>query len=135
MDAPTEEIYKKIDRPILKDYWDRLNKTLELLNSLDTRKVLRLTLVKGINMRDEEDYAKLINKSNADYIELKAYMFVGSSRERLSIENMPKHNEIKEFADKICKLTGLKMIDEKEDSRVVLLAEKDFRNRKLRLAD
>lgn len=135
LDAPTEEIYKNIDRPMLKDCWDRLNKTLELLKSLDTRKVLRLTLVKGINMRNEEDYAKLINKSNADYIELKAYMFVGSSRERLSIENMPRHDEIKEFADKICKLTGLKNIDEKEDSRVVLLAEKDFRDRKLRFAD
>lgn len=131
LDAPSREVYKRIDRPMLKDYWERLNKTLELLPSLDTRTVLRITAVKGFNMLDEKGYIELIRKANPMFIEVKAYMFVGSSRQRLSIENMPRHFEVKEFAERICEKSGLSIIDEKEESRVVLLAEKDSKKRKL----
>ena len=72
-------------------------------------------------MTNEKGYSKLIKKSNADFIEVKAYMWVGYSRERLEIGNMPRHREVMEFAEKIAKETGYEMIDEKENSRVVLL--------------
>ncbi len=42
---------------------------------------------------------------------------------------MPLHTEIREFGKKIEKLTGYKVIDEKENSRVVLLAREDNKSR------
>ena len=50
-------------------------------------------------------------------------MWVGYSRERLEMQNMPYHNEVKKFAQKLAKLTGYKIIDEKKESRVVLLSK------------
>ena len=119
--APNEEIYKKLLVPLIRNGWERLNRTLELLPSLDTRKVIRHTLVKGWNMDYVEDYAKMDMKSEPDFIEPKGYVFVGYSRERLNIGNMPSHMEIQEFARKLSELTGYRYEDEREDSRVVLL--------------
>src|SRR3990172_586793 len=40
----TKEILYEVAHPIIKDTWERLNKTIELLPKLNTRKVCRLTL-------------------------------------------------------------------------------------------
>ncbi len=130
LDAPSKEIYEKVDRPLLKDFWERLMRTIEIFSSLKTRKVIRLTLVKDYNMCDAEGYAKLIEKANPDFVEVKAYMWVGYSRKFLKIENMPSHTEIKKFAKEIEKLTSYSYADEKENSRVVLLT-KGTKNLKL----
>jgi tRNA wybutosine-synthesizing protein 1 len=54
-------------------------------------------------------------------------MFIGGSRQRLTIENMPRHEETKQFAEQIAKETGYEIIGEQPSSRVVLLSsgEKD----------
>ncbi len=132
LDAPNKEIYNKIDRPTMKNSWERLNQTLELLPSLETRTVLRLTLVRNLNLCNAKEYSKLIKKANPMFVELKAFMAVGYARYRLQYSDMPSHEEIKNFAKEICSHTGLKIIDEKENSRVVLLAEKDSKKRKLK---
>lgn len=119
--APNEEIYKKLCVPLVAKGWEKLNETLELLPSLDTRTVIRHTLVKGWNLGYEKEYAKLIEKAEPWFIEPKGYMYVGYSRQRMSMENMPSHEEIKEFAQKLAELTGYKIEAEREDSRVVLL--------------
>ncbi len=129
LDAPTKQIYKKIDRPLLKDFWERLNRTLELLPSLNTRTVLRVTAVKGLNMTRPKEYAKLIEKAASKFLEVKGYMWVGESRERLKEENMPSHAEVREFASEIGRGIGYKIIDEKGESAAVLLAEKDRKDR------
>lgn len=121
VDAPNRKVYGNVDRSLLKDSWKRFNQTLDLLPSLDTRKVLRLTLVKGLNMEDVEGYAKLIKKASPDFVEVKAYMFVGHSRQVLSLSNMPLHEEVLDFSKKVSEATGLKIEDWKENSRVVLL--------------
>jgi tRNA wybutosine-synthesizing protein 1 len=120
--APNKELYKKICKPLIKDGWEKLNKTLEIFPSLRTRKVIRLTLVKGLNLLNPIEYAKLIEKAEPDFVEAKAYMRVGFSRERLPEEAMPRFNEIKEFTLELCRYLNYKIIDEKEDSRVVLLS-------------
>ncbi len=99
---------------------------------LKTRTVIRITLMKGINMKHEKDYAGLIKKASPMFVELKAYMFVGSSRKRLLKENMPYHEDVKEFAKKVAELSGYKIIDEKKESRVVLLAKEDYKDRIMR---
>ncbi|HOI19048.1 MAG TPA: 4-demethylwyosine synthase TYW1 [Candidatus Woesearchaeota archaeon] len=121
IDAPNEELFKKIDVPKLKDGWQRLKKTLGILKNIKTRTVLRITLIKGINDVSPKQYANLITLSDADFVEVKAYMFVGASRQRLSLSNMPRHPEVMEFAKEITKYCDYSVIDEKKESRVVLL--------------
>ncbi len=131
LDAPNEEIYKKICRPAVKDGWKKLMKSLSLLKKIK-RSCIRITLVKGLNMIYPKKYAKLIEKASPKFVEVKAYMFVGYSRQRLNIKNMPLHNEVKEFAEKIAESSGYKIIDEKKESRVVLLMKED-KNRFIKL--
>jgi tRNA wybutosine-synthesizing protein 1 len=131
VDAPNKTLFEKIDRPTIKNAWSLLNETLENLKSLKskTRTTLRFTLIKDINMTDVEGWADIIKKSDPLFIEVKAYMYVGSSRLRLKMENMPLHEEVKEFSEKIAKASGYKVIDDKSESRVVLLAKDDFEER------
>ena len=39
------------------------------------------------------------------------------------MSHMPYHSEIKEFAERVCKLANLKIVDEKQNSRVVLAVQ------------
>ncbi|MGC9346145.1 MAG: 4-demethylwyosine synthase TYW1 [Candidatus Bathyarchaeales archaeon] len=121
--APDEETYRQVCRPQIPKAWEKLNETLELLPSFKCPTVIRITLVRGLNMRNAEAYAKLIEKANPTYIEPKAYMHVGFSRLRLSYENMPSHTKIREFAMQLAEETGYSIIDESEESRVVLLSK------------
>jgi len=120
--GPDKQTHQKTNLPLTKDSWEKLNESLKLFPSLDTRKVIRLTLVKGINMIEPGKYAKLIKIAEPDFIESKGYVFVGGSRQRLAIENMPTHEEIKKFAEELNKDLGYELVGEKKDSRVVLLS-------------
>jgi tRNA wybutosine-synthesizing protein 1 len=122
VDAPNEKLYKNIDFPLVEGGWSKINKSLELMPSLSTTKVIRLTLVKGLNMVSPEEYAKLISKAEPDFIEVKAYMFVGGSRRRLSLDNMPSHQEVRDFSAKLAEELGYHVKDGKADSRVVLIS-------------
>jgi tRNA wybutosine-synthesizing protein 1 len=81
-----------------------------------------------LNDSNHEDYAKLINKSNCDFIEVKAYMHVGQSREKLEMKAMPWHEEIVEFSKELIKyLPDYEIVSEHIPSRVVMLAKKEFK--------
>ena len=121
MVAPDSETYKAICQPTVPDGWGRLNWSLELMPSFKCRKVIRLTLVKGLNLKDAPGYAKLIEKAVPDFIEAKSYMWVGYSRKRLTMGNMPLHGEIREFSETLARETGYKLIAESKISRVILL--------------
>ena len=121
--APDKGIYQRICRPKDADCWDRLMKTLEILPSLETRTVIRHTLVKDINMGWIERYAELDRIADPDLIEPKGYVFVGGSRMRLSMANMPSFDEIREFSTELGKLVGMEVIKERADSRVILLGQ------------
>jgi len=123
--ASNKELYKKICSPLISDGWERINQTLELLPSLDTRTVIRHTLVQGWNMDDKyiSEYAKLDKKASPLFIEPKGYVFVGYSRKRMNLSNMPKHEKIKDFSKKLSKEIGYEIKMEKPDSRVVLLSK------------
>ncbi|MCD6229180.1 MAG: 4-demethylwyosine synthase TYW1 [Candidatus Diapherotrites archaeon] len=122
LDAPSKELHKKINAPLIENSWERINDSLELFPSLDTRRVLRITAVKNINMVDPKGYAELIKKSQTDFVEIKAYMFVGYSRHRLSIENMPSHAEVQEFSKQVAEHCGMEIVAEVPASRVVLFS-------------
>jgi len=123
--APNKKIYEKICSPSISNGWDKINQTLELLPSLKTRTVIRHTLVKGWNMDEKliKEYAKLDSKANPLFIEPKGYVFVGYSRKRMNISNMPSYENVKDFSDKLNKELGYNFLMEKSDSRVVLLSK------------
>jgi len=121
--APNKEVYKKVCHPLIDNGWDKICESMSLINNFK-RNVFRLTLVKDKNMILPEDYAKLILKYKPRWVEAKAYVWVGYSRNRLEIGNMPMHDFIMEFANKLSKLTGYKIQKEKPESRVVLLGDK-----------
>ncbi|MEM2912426.1 MAG: 4-demethylwyosine synthase TYW1 [Candidatus Bathyarchaeia archaeon] len=120
--APNKEIFKETCRPQIVGAWEKLNETLALLPSFKCPTVIRITLARNLNLKNPEEYAKLIMKANPTYVEPKAYMHVGFSRLRLAFENMPTHREIRDFAVKLGEEMGYKIVDEATDSRVVLLS-------------
>lgn len=121
LDAPTKEIYKGLCDPQIENGWEKLNESLDLLSSFKSRTVIRMTCVKDYNMTHPQEYARLIEKSNPDFIEIKAYMYVGNSRKRLEFDNMPRNQDIYDFASSIAELCGREIVNESRESRVVLL--------------
>ena len=121
LDAPTKKIYNDVCQPQISEGWDNLNQSLDTLASFNSRTCIRTTCVKGRNMTNPEKYAELIKKASPDFVEIKAYMCVGSSRHRLTPDNMPTFDEVKSFAQKIGENCGQKIVNESEVSRVVLL--------------
>lgn len=121
--APNKEVYKKICSPLISDGWERIKQTLELLPSLDTRTVIRHTLVQGWNMDEKhiKEYSKLDELADPTFIEPKGYVFVGHSRKRMNLSNMPPHKCVYDFGEKLAKNIGYNLTIEKSDSRVVLL--------------
>lgn len=121
IDTGIEEKHKRLNRPMLKDSWKRIKKSLALLKKFP-RTCIRVTLVKGWNDDSEKELAELIEKARPDFVEMKAYMHVGYSQQRLGKENMPSMREVKSFAKKVLNnLKHYKIAGEDKNSRVVLL--------------
>lgn len=120
--APNREIFGKLCSPLVPNAWDRLLETLELLPSLDVRTVIRHTLVNEWNLGYVDEYAALDRLADPLLIEPKGYVFVGASRLRMSITNMPSHDLIRDFTRQLGAELGYEFIDEQEASRVTLLS-------------
>jgi len=120
--AYDEQSFQKTCRPHTSNAWKKLNQTLAELPSFKCPTVLRLTLARHLNLGHPEGYARLIEKANPTYVEPKAYMHVGFSRLRLGFENMPTHQEIRDFASQLAKEIGYNLVNEAPESRVVLLS-------------
>lgn len=118
----TPEMYERAAVPMEKNFWESANQSLRMLGKFDCNTVVRLTLAKGVNFADPKGYAAIIDKSGSKFIEVKAYMAVGGSRKALKYTDMPLHSEIQEFAAEIESNSSYRIINEKADSRVVLLS-------------
>tara|TARA_Y100000310_G_scaffold242934_1_gene247228 strand:+ start:24025 stop:25161 length:1137 start_codon:yes stop_codon:yes gene_type:complete len=128
IDAPTKEMLKDVDVPLFQDYWERLNLSLDYLKEKQQRTCIRLTVIKGINDVLLQKYADLINRGESDFIEVKAYMHVGPSQERLSRVNMPLHEYIVNFSKELVKyLPDYEIVSEHIPSRVVMFARKEYK--------
>lgn len=127
IDAPNKEMLKEIDKPLFTDYWERMHDSLDAMREKEGRTTIRMTMIKGVNMSHHKEYAELIKKGDPDFVEVKSYMFVGASRQRLSMENMPYHEEIVEYSKELVEhLPDYELVDEHKPSRVVLLAKKKY---------
>jgi tRNA wybutosine-synthesizing protein 1 len=125
--APNREVFKRMCVPQFDRAWDNLMETLDLLGSLPTRTVIRHTLVKDWNMGWEDEYAKLDERGSPTFIEPKGYVFVGDSRTRMTIDNMPSHESVREFSSRLASRLSVDVLAERDDSRVVLLGKKGSR--------
>merc|ERR1719471_1114161 len=97
IDASTKESLKKIDRPLFKDFWERFIQSLVELEKKGQRTVYRLTLVKGWNAEEMENYARLVDIGKPDFIEVKGVTYCGTSKaSTLTMENVP-WNDYKKF--------------------------------------
>jgi len=121
--GPDERTFLKACRPHIPNAWERVKKTLDLIPSFKNPTVVRLTLVRGVNLKNSVGYAKLIKNAAPVYIEAKAYVYVGYSRKRLQFENMPSHEEIKGFSVELARELSYNILAESSDSRVVLLSK------------
>ncbi|RLG15305.1 4-demethylwyosine synthase TYW1 [Candidatus Pacearchaeota archaeon] len=140
VNTPNKRLFEIWHRSKKQDSWKRFNESLEIIKSLKgkTRRVIRLTLVKQSNekgkyenlsnMKDEyiEQYAKLIEKAEPDFIHVKGFKSLGYSRKRFSYSKQPFHEDVKKFAEKLMKKlkkSGYKILAEERRSCVVLLGK------------
>ena len=121
LNATDQELYRQVSNP-RGDYWGKICESLSLLKDHQSRTVIRLTLALGVNMREPGEYARLLEMAEPDFVEAKAYMHLGRSRDRLKREAMPSHAEIMSFSMELSEALGYELADAVPLSRVVLLS-------------
>lgn len=123
--APNPEVFRRLTMPAQPDAWERLLESLEIVRGLRTRRVVRHTLVRGWNLGWVDQYAALDERARPNFIEPKGYVYMGKSRQRLGRAHVPEHAEIAGFARALARQTGLTVLDESPESKVLLLGRPD----------
>jgi len=122
--AADYDSFLKINKPKYNDSWQRWNKTLEMLKHLDTRTVLRITLIRNYNDQKEmiPAFASMLKQASPHFIEIKSYMHIGRSTNRLEHSNMLEMDEVRKFSEEIAKQSQIfSVMDESLVSRIVIL--------------
>jgi len=122
--AADYDSFLKINKPKYDDSWQRWNKTLEMLKHLDTRTVLRITLIRNYNDQKEmiPAFSSMLKQASPHFIEIKSYMHIGRSTNRLEHSNMLEMDEIRKFSEEIAKQSKIfSVMDESLVSRIVIL--------------
>ena len=123
--APDKETYLRVCSsvkpffPVHADHWERLNRTLSLLSTLDCRTVIRITSVRDVNMIKPVAYREKVRSANPSFLELKGFSISGNApriSERLgetdrgprdpgllkiALRYAPTHDEVMNFAKEI----------------------------------
>ena len=146
MAAPDRETYLKVCSsvkpyfPVHADHWERLNRTLGLLSSLECRTVIRITSVRGVNMISPELYRERIRSANPSFLEVKGFSITGNApriSKRLGVTNTsggnndlykiafqysPTHEEMIRFAGEISENFSLfPLVSQSKINRQVLM--------------
>ncbi|WP_336036061.1 4-demethylwyosine synthase TYW1 [Halobacterium yunchengense] len=124
VDAPERATFDDVVGAQEDDAWEKLVDTMDVLHEKDdTRTVLRTTLVGGENTANPDWYAGFYRRADPDFVELKAYMHVGDSRDRLDRSAMPDHEDVLAFAETVQEhLPEHTVLKDQAVSRVALLA-------------
>ena len=122
--AADYESFLKINKPKYDDSWERWNRTLGMLKHLNTRTVLRITLIRNYN--DQIDmipaFVKMFRETSPHFIEIKSYMHIGRSTNRLEHSNMLEMEEVKRFSEQVAKQSQIfSIMDESFVSRISIL--------------
>lgn len=122
--AADYDSFLKINKPRYDDSWQRWNRTLEMLKHLDTRTVLRITLIRNYNDQKEmiPAFASMFKRASPHFIEIKSYMHIGRSTNRLEHSNMLEMDEVRKFSEGIAEQSQMfSVMDESLVSRIVIL--------------
>jgi len=130
--APNEKLYKKICRPLIRNGWNRIIKSLDLLESLSCRSLVRLTAVKELNLNENliKDYIKLVEKANPNFFELKGFTLQAKAlliKNRLKSDTplqdyFPEYDYLEKIANKFEVIGNFPLIYKNEASRDFLFA-------------
>ncbi|MFQ5997945.1 MAG: 4-demethylwyosine synthase TYW1 [Candidatus Bathyarchaeia archaeon] len=122
--ATNREDYVNITNSFLPDAWERVNQSLDSLKFFkNCRTIFRMTLVRGVNLKDAEGYSKLIRRGEPKFVELKGYSWLGESQKRLPINAMPSMEELDAFAEDISNLTKYTVKTRDKKSRVIVMVK------------
>jgi tRNA wybutosine-synthesizing protein 1 len=122
--ASNRKMFYQINRPRHRDAWERWWDSLRFLSTVDTRTVLRMTLIRGYNDSPGfvSEFAEMMRAGNPHFIELKSYMHIGMSTQRLERDRMLEMDEVRVFAGSLCDtMSSFVIMDESEISRIVVL--------------
>ncbi|MFB5627178.1 MAG: 4-demethylwyosine synthase TYW1 [Nitrosarchaeum sp.] len=122
--AADYDSFLKINKPKYSDSWERWNRTLGMLKQLDTRTVLRITLIRNYNDQKEmiPAFASMLKQASPHFIEIKSYMHIGRSTNRLEHSNMLEMHEVQKFSEEVAKQSQIfSIMDESLVSRIVIL--------------
>ena len=126
--AADYESFLSINRPRYEDSWERWNSSLRMLSKLNTRTVLRITLIRNYNTDEEmiPAFASMLKHASPNFVEIKSYMHVGRSINRLERDNMLDMDEVRHFASELAKKSGIfSIMDESFISRIVVLQNQE----------
>jgi tRNA wybutosine-synthesizing protein 1 len=125
--ASNRRTFYMINRPRHKDAWERWLASLRFLAKADTRTVLRMTLVRGYNDDPDsiKELARVMEEGEPHFIELKSYMHIGMSTQRLEESAMLEMGEVRDFSKSLASVSSdFSIMDESEISRIVVLQNK-----------
>ena len=130
--APNETVYKKVCRPMIKNGWSKISDTLDLVESLSCRSLIRITAVKNLNLSENyiKDYIKLIDKANPNFFEIKGFTLQAKAlmiNERLKSDKtlqyyFPEYEYLEELALKFEEIGNFPLIYTNKASRDFLFA-------------
>ncbi|MFX1316058.1 MAG: radical SAM protein [Promethearchaeota archaeon] len=130
--ASSEEVYKKTCRPMIKNGWEKINESLDLIESLNCRTLVRLTAVKDLNLKVQylKEYMKIIERANPNFFEIKGFTLQAKAlliKERLKSERslqsyFPEYDYLEDIALKFEELSGFPLIYKNQASRDFLFA-------------
>ncbi len=130
--APNEAVYKKVCRPMIKNGWSKISNTLDLVESLSCRSLVRITAVKNLNISENyiKDYIKLIDKANPNFFEIKGFTLQAKAlkiNERLKSDKklqyyFPEYEYLEEIALKFEEIGNFPLIYTNIASRDFLFA-------------
>jgi len=130
--APNKNIYEKTCRPMIRDGWNRILDTMDLIETLDCRTLIRLTAVKDLNINETliKEYAKIVGKANPNFFEIKGFTLQAKAlliKERLKSErplqdHFPDFKYLYNIALKFQEFSNFPIIYTNETSRDILFA-------------
>ncbi|TFG22877.1 MAG: radical SAM protein [Promethearchaeota archaeon] len=132
--ASNEEVYKKTCRPMIKNGWKKIKDSLDLIESLSCRTLVRLTAVKSLNVKLDKNliknYVKIIEKANPNFFEIKGFTLQAKAlliKERLKSDKpvnyyFPEYDYLEQIALKFEELGNFPLIYTNKDSRDFLFA-------------
>lgn len=122
--ATNKEDYKKITNSMIPDEFEKVLETLNLMKNFKTaRTIMRTTLVKGLNDHNADEFSNLINNYKPKFVQLKGYSWLGESKKRLKLSNMPTMKEIEDYGKIIQEKTNYILKLKDKISRVIIFVK------------